>query len=356
MEQPVMTILEEHAKSGFESYRIPGIVTTERGTLLAYYETRLSTKNDWSARGIGLKRSTDGGTSWSQRVMIAYDPIMTVGNPVMIATREGLIHFLWLKNMRQPFHQVSTDDGLTFSEPISILNCMNSYREEFDWSLLAFGPGHGIELENGRLLVPVWLCNGEGNNHYPTQITTIISDDNGATWQRGEIIYGGSYVADPFYNPNETQAAQLTDGSVMLNIRHSGQDHYRYFSVSPNGQNHFSVPKPDLYLPDPRCFGSILRAGQNILFVNCANNAFDENCRAERTHLTIRLSTDNAKTWKYSREIVTRGGYADIAASTDGKWLYCFFEHDWVDDCVVEPENLTFCRFSLDWLCEESCF
>lgn len=355
MEQPVMTILEEHSKGEFESYRIPGIIATARDTLLAYYETRLSIKDDWSARGIGLKRSTDGGLTWSQRQMIAYDSVLTVGNPVMIASHDGRIHFLWLKDMRQPFYQVSTDDGLTFSEPASLLDCINSYRSEFDWSLLAFGPGHGIELKNGRLLVPVWLCNGEGNNHHPTQITTIVSDNGGIAWQRGEIIYGGGSETDPFYNPNETQAAQLTDGSVMMNIRHSGSDHCRYISVSPNGKDHFSHPQPVSSLPDPRCFGSILRSGQNIIFVNCANNTFNEKGKAERTHLTVRLSSDDAKTWKYSREIALRGGYADIATSLDGKWIYCFFEHNWVSDGCVDPEHMTFCRFSLDWLCEDPC-
>jgi sialidase-1 len=349
LEQFVMIPLEEHGKNGFASYRIPGIVNTAAGSLLAYYETRTS-KGDWCARGIGLKRSTDGGKSWSERTMIAYDPEMTVGNPVMIAARDGLVHFLWLKDMRQPFYQVSSDDGLTFSEPISLLDCMNSYRSELDWSLFAFGPGHGIELDNGRLLVPVWLCNGEGNNHYPTQITTIISDDKGKTWQRGEIIYGDNDEFAPFANPNETQAVQLTNGNIMLNIRHSGTDRHRYVSISQNGQDNFATPYSDQALPDPRCFGSILRSGRNILFVNCANNIVEDNGKSARTNLTVRMSNDDAKTWKYSRKIAYYGGYADIAASEDGQWIYCFFEHDWVNGSYIDPERLTFCRFTLDWL------
>lgn len=350
MEQLNMTTLETHGQNGFESYRIPGIITTARGTLLAYYEVRLEVKNDWSARGVALRRSTDGGKSWSDRSYLVYDADETIGNPVMIASQSGRVHFLWLKDMRQPFYQYSDDDGITFSKPISLLACMDSYRSEYDWSLLAFGPGHGIELTNGRLVVPVWLCCGEGNNHHPTDVTTIISDDQGASWKRGQIIYGGISEADPFFNPNETQAVELSDGSVMLNIRHAGSCHYRYVSTSPNGQNRFSTPMPDTQLPDPRCFGSILGCKQGILFVNCANNHFLPNGRSQRTHLTVRLSTDDAKTWQYAREIAPFGGYADIAVSADSTSVYCFFEHDWVGENFVEPQRLTFCRFDMQWL------
>ncbi len=350
MQQFFTVSLENSKAGGFESYRIPGIVVTASGTLLAYYETRLKTHDDWSARGIGLKRSTDGGKTWSERVMLVEHPSMTVGNPVMIAGKDKRVHLLWILDMRTPFYQVSEDDGLTFSEPRNILDCMETYREEIDWSLFAFGPGHGIELDNGRLLIPIWICNGTGNNHYPSQVSTISSDDGGFTWQRGEVIYGGASGEDAFYNPNETQAVQLLDQSVLLNIRHAGALRYRFTSISPNGKDHYTVPQPDMALPDPICFGSIVKSGQYILFVNCANN-ISLSGQSERTHLTIRLSMDDAKTWRYSKEIVAFAGYADISASPDGQWYYCFFEHDWVDDCPYDPMRLTFCAFNKEWLC-----
>ena len=141
-----------------------------------------------------------------------------------------------------------------YKRQVSLSGVMESFREVFNWSLFAFGPGHGIELSNGRLLIPVWLANGEENHHWPTQLSTIVSDDGGKTWQRGDIIYGSENTADPFAWPNETQAVQLSDDSVMLNIRHNGSDHFRYVSVSPNGKDNFSAPKPDISLPDPICF------------------------------------------------------------------------------------------------------
>lgn len=332
--------IETSGQDGFECYRIPGIVVTAKGTILTYYETRLS-GSDWSTRGVGMKRSVDGGETFSTRQMVAYDAELAINNPVMITSKDGKVHFLWQKDYRQLFYQVSEDDGVSFSEPVSILEAVEAFQAEYNWSLFAVGPGHGIELQNGRLVVPIWLARGEGNNHYPTQVSTIISDDGGKTWERGEIIYGSESKEDDFTWPNETQAVELSDGRVMLNIRHEGQVHYRYTAVSPNGKDNFGTPVPDTQLPDPICFGSIVKAGEHILFVNCAHN--DPKGWAPRINLTVRLSTDDAKTWPYAQKIADIGGYADIAASPDGKVCYCFFEQGKVANGGY-PETLTLGR------------
>lgn len=317
--------IEISGQDGFNCYRIPGIVVTAKGTLLTYYETRLN-GSDWSTRGVGLKRSLDGGCTFSSRQMIAYDEEIAINNPVMIASREGKVHFLWQKDYRQLFYQVSEDDGVSFSDPVSILGTVEAFKTEYNWSLFAVGPGHGIELQNGRLVVPIWLARGEGNNHYPTQVSTLISDDGGKTWERGEIVYGSENKADDFAWPNETQAVELSDGRVMLNIRHEGQMHYRYITVSPNGKDQFSAPIPDRQLPDPICFGSIAKAGERTVFINCAHN--DPKGWAPRINLTVRMSEDDAKTWPYAKKIAEVAGYADIAASPEGNTYYCFFEQD----------------------------
>lgn len=344
--------IEHYGIGGFMSYRIPGIVVTAQGTLLVYYETRLEPSNDWSTRGIGMKRSTDGGKTFGPRQMLAYSEGLAVNNPLMIASKDGSVHFFWQKDYRQAFYQVSEDDGVTFSEPVCLTEAMEQFRKQYDWSLYAFGPGHGIELKNGRLVVPVWLANGDGNNHYPTQVSTLVSDDGGKSWQAGELVRGSENTADPFAWPNETQTVELSDGSVLLNIRHNGSNHFRYTAVSPNGKDHFTVPRPDFTLPDSICFGSIVRAGsgKDILFVNCANreNALP-NGWAPRRKLTVRLSVDDAKNWKYSRQLTETGGYADIAASPDGTAYYCFFEQDNPPD-NRDPRQLTLAVFDQSWL------
>lgn len=346
--------IESYNEGGFKSYRIPGMVVSSKGTIIVYYETRLAAYDDWSAVGVGMKRSTDGGNTFCERQMIATSEDLPVNNPLMIASRDGRIHFLWQKDYRQLFYQVSTDDGITFSEPISVIDSLMEFKDEFGWSLFAIGPGHGIEMKNGRLVVPVWLARGKGNDHFPTHVSTIISDDGGITWHRGEVIYSSENWGDDFVSVNESQVVELSDGSVLINMRHNGNMRYRYTAISPNGQDGFSTPIPDKQLPDAICFGSLVRAGDKIVFVNCANNEeMRSNGWPKRTNLTVRISYDDAKTWVYSRQIAGLAGYADIASSPDGKTYYCFFEDDNPPE-DEEPAQLTLAILDEAYLMEEN--
>ena len=77
------------------------------------------------------------------------------------------------------------DDGKTFTEPVEITSAFEAFRPSYDWKVLATGPGHGIRLSNGRLLVPVWLSSGTGGHaHRPSVVSVVYSDDRGRTWRR----------------------------------------------------------------------------------------------------------------------------------------------------------------------------
>lgn len=141
--------------------------------------------------------------------------------------------------------------------------CIRTVPKKYNWTLFALGPGHGIELRNGRFVIPVWLANGEGNHHFPSQVGTLVSDDGGKTWHAGDIIQVSENPADPFACPNETQAVELSDGSVLFNMRHSGSHHVRYISVSPNGKDHFSPPVPTQLFLIP-CASAALYAQTNL--------------------------------------------------------------------------------------------
>src|SRR2546429_160136 len=94
-------------------------------------------------------------------------------------------------------------------------SCLLRSAKIYGWRLGATGPGHGIQLSSGRLLVPVWLALGTaGNGHGPSVNATVYSDDHGATWHRGEIAVPDT---PEFPSANETAAVQLADGRVMLN-------------------------------------------------------------------------------------------------------------------------------------------
>ena len=191
---------------------------------------------------------------------------------------------------------------------------MDSTCPEFH-NVFACGPGHGIVTEAGMLLVPVWMvprsANAPAREHHPAVISTFVSEDHGDTWRLGEIISAIHEVPDP----NETAAAQLPDGRIYLNIRSTGAG-FRAVSYSPDGVSRWSVPTLDPSLPDPTCFGSVVRYRHGgldaLLFVNCAS-------QAKRENLICRASFDGGKTWNRALTVEPgAAGYADLAVLRDG--------------------------------------
>ena len=267
--------LFEGDQGGYKVYRIPGIVVTRKGTVLAYAEARRKTGGDWDTIDLVMRRSTDGGSTFSAPRVVAHvagkvnrSPVamerkqgeptdVTYNNPVAIADRNGAVHFLFCLEYMRVFYARSRDDGETFTPPVEITATFDAFRPEYAWRVAATGPGHGIQLSNGRLLVPVWLSLGTGGNgHHPSVTATVYSDDHGATWHRGEIAVPST---SQFPDPNETTAAQLADGSVLLNVRTEARENRRTVVTSQDGAAHWSPPRLQQDLPDPVCFASIVR-------------------------------------------------------------------------------------------------
>ncbi len=122
--------------------------------------------------------------------------------------------------------------------------------------MLATGPGHGIQLKNGRLPVPVWLSTGTGGHaHRPSVTATIFSDDGGKTWHGGDIAVTATAE---IINPNETTAAQLADGRVLLNVRSESKPNRRILVTSPNGATEWSTPRFHEQLLEPICMAGMV--------------------------------------------------------------------------------------------------
>jgi sialidase-1 len=343
--------LEEFGIGGYMMYRIPGIVVTNHGTVLAYYEARMG-KGDWTKQDIYLRRSQDNGDTWEERILLVKGAEEeTLHNAVMITENSGnTIHFLWGQNYNRYFYQKSSDEGLNWSDPAEITYVFEQFRLEYDWNVIAVGPGHGIQLKNGKLFAPVWLSTG-GKSHRPSVVSSIYSDDCGATWHRGEIVW----ASKEFINPNETSAVQLSNGYVLMNMRHESKTHFRAVTISKNGANDWSTPVYDTELPDPICCGSILRLADDtgfgsgkIIFSNCACQGLQGG--NVRTNLSIKMSLDLCRSWKYNKLLEQHGGYSDLAASTDGRTMFCFYERDWVDGSCFNIKYLTVARFNTEWI------
>lgn len=311
-----MTDIEKRGEGGYGYYRIPSIICTAAGTLLASYECRL-TPNDWDTRAVGLRRSTDGGRTWSARAILGSHDSLAVNNPVLCALRNGCVLFLYQLNYERTFVRISRDDGITFSDAGEITAAFEDFRGAYDFNVCATGPGHGIELSNGRIVVPVWLASNPARHHNPSVTASLISDDGGVTWHGGDVICASVEIPDP----NEASAAE-TGAGIMFNIRHRGKTRRRAVSVSPDGQRGFTTTRFDESLRDPQCFGSLLALPGGLLaYSGCDSETAREN-------LTIKLSRDGGGTWHRSIPVYGKAGYSDIACSPDGRKIYCFFERD----------------------------
>lgn len=378
-EQPAKLIekidLFRAGDGGYELYHIPGIVVTQKGTVLAWCEARRGL-HDWEDIRIMLRRSTDDGKTWSEPKIIADVPgpkqknpharlgngvtpdDVTYNNAVLIADRDGTVHMLFCLEYMRCFYQRSNDDGITWCAPTEITSTFETFRPAYDWKVLATGPNHGIQLRSGRLLVPVWLSTAKGRNpHHPSVTATIYSDDGGETWSAGEIAVPST---DQWVDPNETVAIELANGRVMLNVRTESKEHRRLITTSADGATDWSEPRFDDALVEPICMAGIVRYSlatrddkNRILFSNPHNLARADGKETpgngrDRKNLSIKLSYDEGETWPVNKVLEPGpSGYSDIAVTPSGTIL-CFYGRG--RKVRFAGDRLTVARFNLDWL------
>ncbi len=346
----------EARTAGYHTYRIPGIVVTRSGAVLSYAEARRGGAGDWVDIDILLRRSSDNGATWEPPKLIARPDVLAgekpAHNATAIADRDGTVHFLYCINYARAFYMKSADDGASFSTPVEITPVFEEFHSQFLWNVIATGPGHGIQLQNGRLVVPVWLSNG-GQRHRPSAVGVIYSDDGGASWKRGDM------VPNTLINMSETVAVQLADGSVLFNIRNEDREHRRAVSVSADGARKWTKPAFDQALLEPICMASIVRYSHSpsrILFANPDNleysgrhgSSYDGN--RDRKNLTIKMSCDECRTWSVSKPLEPGvSAYSDLAVAQDGS-VFCAYECGGVDGVMWDTKYITVARFDLDWL------
>ncbi|MBM4067604.1 MAG: exo-alpha-sialidase [Planctomycetes bacterium] len=307
-------------KEGYHTFRIPSLLVTPKGTLLAFCEGRKTSRSDHGDVDLVLKRSGDGGKTWGPLELVyeAGDTAkITIGNPCPVVDRDtGVIWLPFCRDNRAVFVTHSRDDGKTWARPVNITAAVTRP----GWSWVATGPGVGIQLAKGnfagRLVIP---CDHKvkaqpGNAGYHSHI--IYSDDHGKTWQLGG-------AAGPF--TNECQVVELGDSSLMLNMRnyHGDKDRSRRRAVafSKDGGQTWSDSRYDDALIEPICQGSLHRHGKSLVFSNPASTR-------KRERLTIRLSHDDGKTWPESM-LIHEGAaaYSCLATLPDGR-IGVLFERD----------------------------
>ena len=355
--------LRKHKDDGVHTYRIPALATSAKGTLLCVYDMRRRMGRDLQEDiDIGLSRSTDGGQSWEPMRVIMdmgeYGGLPQEQNgcsdPGLIVDRQTgeifcfavwmngkLGKHQWNDDGSEPGFEIgksaqllmvrSKDDGLTWSKPE---NLTRKLKQEA-WWLLAPSPQQGINLPDGTLVMPVE--GRTGRDALATFATIMISRDHGTTWTVGKPAFSGG---------NECQAAQLGDGSIMLNMRNDHERFRAVFVTKDLGQTWQPHATNRNTLIEPNCNDSLLRvdyeaAGEKkhvLLFAN-------PHTQQGRTHHTIQLSFDDGRTWPKSHHLLLdegRGAGYPSLTRVDDRHVGIVYEGS--------QSHLVFEKFTLDEL------
>ncbi len=341
-------------KRGYDTYRIPSIIVTPEGTILAVCEGRKNSRKDNGDIDLLIKRSVDGARTWSKQKVIWNDGNNTCGNPCMVIDSETDTVFLFStwnngadtekhiltktgKDTRRVFYLKSNDDGKSWTKPVEITEDAKAPH----WRWYATGPGVGIQLKKGpkkgRLIMP---CDHSFPEYAPDQkygAHAIYSDDHGKTWKYSDPILPGL---------NENQVVELIDGKLMMNLRNHLYRGTRGLAFSTDGGETWPYVAYESNLQEPRCQASIIRYSPNkfinesiLLFSNPDNNA-------KRINMTVKLSADEGKTWPLSKSIHPGpSAYSCLSVLPNGK-IACFYEAG----RKMPYETITLAIFDIDWL------
>jgi sialidase-1 len=347
------TVLRKAGDDGVHTYRIPGLATTGAGTLLAVFDIRHDGGGDLPARiDVGSMRSTDDGQTWSaMRTILAFDKDEAgtrgngVGDPCIVVDRQTNTVFvaaLWSKGNRSWYGSGpgltpdetgqlvlvrSADDGLTWSKPVSITPQV----KDPTWRLCFQGPGSGIQLLDGTLVIPAQFKAADAVPH----ACFVASRDHGATWK----ISPPAIPATP--PTSEAQIAQLDDGALLLSMRNEAHGGVRAWARWEWKDDVLSGKwsEPWLAVPDPTCMASLIRCPNGPLLFSNPNSA------KKREALTVRASFDVGKTWSDGRLLEPGGAmYSCLSVLRDGR-IGILYE-------AGAKCTLVFARFPLAWVTE----
>ncbi len=331
--------LLKHKQNGVDTYRIPGLITTEKGTLIAVYDRRNKSSKDLQGDiDVGMSRSEDGGQTWQEsRVIIDMEEygrkpekLNGVGDPAVLydkSTHTIWVAALWTHGMSekqmawwrskegmspketgQLVLVKSTNDGRTWSEPYNI----TSQVKDPKWQLLLQGPGMGISVVDSLLVFPAQFKAAiseksmDGGKYTPFS-TIIYSKDHGKTWTIGTGAKS---------NTTEAQVIALNDGSLMLNMR---DDRNRRDTTETNGRavavtsdlgkTWTSHPTSNSALIEPNCMASLIKEtfliqGEKKTIVLFSN----PNSKLKRNNMSIKISYDDAQTWEEANTTLIDAG------------------------------------------------
>lgn len=326
-------------------YRIPSLLTSNKGTILAFSERRLGL-HDHAQNDIVLKRSTDGGKTWGPEIVAIEDGMNSINDPLTVQLTDGRIMLMyarfpygrharasgWIKMAEHGYDDpklniltyvsYSSDDGLTWSTPRDISRQVKPKH----W-LNANTPGAMIQLRKGphkgRVVATLWGCvpikGKDGKVSRSWEIVAAYSDDNGKSWKRTEPL------KDPEKGyPNECQIAEASNGDLIIVSRNQAGAKLRKKSISKDSGQTWSIITTDPTLASAQCMGSLISGPEKD------NGSWDlytsHPAPLARADGRISISTDHGKTFQIKKIIEGYFGYSVTQISPDGKNLLCLYE------------------------------
>ena len=348
---------------GYAQIRIPAVLVTKAGTVLAFAEGR-QRPTDQAENDIVMKRSADGGRTWSALRVLHDDGANSLNNPTVVQENVSGRIMLWYQripahlkehsaatatgfdgtNIYRNFLLSSDDDGVTWAAPLDVTR---TTKRPTRATTIASGPGAGIQLTRGthagRLIIPF----NEGP-YGKWQNYALFSDDAGKTWSYGDDVPGAFLSAGTGIGRsqiNEVQMVELADGSVLLDSRQFAGAKVRRSSVSRDGGKTWLPVRTSPDLTDPSCMASTLRhsfpadATPGLLL-----HSGPDSTKRERG--TIYLSRDEGKSWPVKRVLYPGPfAYSVLTRFSDGT-IGCLFEADNYD-------RIVFARFDRRWFEED---
>ena len=379
------------------THHVYGFAVAKSGTILAFSEGRRDT-GDAAPKDLLLKRSTDGGRTWSADVLIekmsgAYwskhgRPGVKESwtNPAPVVDNiTGKVFFFYALNdfdqdprrqrMTRVFCRFSADDGSSWSDRFEITDILNVRRDgspnqdangawilnadgfPSDYLGRAFhmpGPGHGIQASDGRLILQIWNRRSVGNSieNRVYGVTLIYSDDHGETWKFGGFVDEGKT------GMNESRLVELEDGRFYVNARWAtgGMAHRVVATSLDETLDEWTKPTSETELPKSvtldaglvRLTHSETGDRSRILWPKANDTTLepDEHPYNARNSMTVFLSYDEAQTWPV-RKLVDPGwgNYSDLAVLEDKAILLL-----WGAGASSEEQKVVCSRFNLEWL------
>jgi len=307
-----MAVGVRHAgNDGSASFRIPGLVTTNKGTLLGVYDVRYNSSVDLQEYvDVGLSRSTDGGKSWEKmRLPLSFGEYgglpkaqNGVGDPsILVDTQTNTVWVVaaWAHGMgnqrawwssypgmdinhtAQLVLAKSTDDGKTWSKPINITEQV----KDPSWYFLLQGPGRGITMSDGTLVFPTQFID---STRVPNA-GIMYSKDRGKTWKMHNMART---------NTTEAQVAEIEPGVLMLNMRDNRGGSRAIAITKDLGKTWTEHPSSRKALQEPVCMASLIHvdAKDNVLNKDLLLFSNPDTTKG-RNHITIKASLDKGLTW-----------------------------------------------------------